>query len=104
MERVAALAPAVDIAALAHDLTPPKAVLFDWDNTLVDTWPCIGRATNITLETMGHPDADPKLIGRNIHVMLTPLPPNKRKPKFHVRGDAEPDDEHDSEHDSEQGP
>jgi len=33
---------------------------------------------------MGHPDAEPKLIGRNIHVMLTPLPINKRKPKFHV--------------------
>ena len=32
---------------------------------------------------MGHPDAPPKLIGRNIHVMLTPLAPNKRKPKFH---------------------
>jgi translation initiation factor IF-3 len=37
---------------------------------------------------MGHPDADPKLIGRNIHVMLTPLPINKRKPKFHVREHA----------------
>ncbi len=35
-------------------LTRPKAILFDWDNTLVDTWPCIGRATNITLEAMGH--------------------------------------------------
>lgn len=34
------------------------------------------------LASMGHPDAEPKLIGRNIHVMLTPLPPNKRKPKF----------------------
>ena len=34
------------------------------------------------LAGMGHPDADAKLIGRNIHVMLTPLPPNKRKPKF----------------------
>src|SRR5271156_5520847 len=33
---------------------------------------------------MGHPDNDPRLIGRNIHVMLTPLPVNKRKPKFHV--------------------
>lgn len=32
----------------------PKALLFDWDNTLVDTWPCIERATNITLTTMGH--------------------------------------------------
>jgi phosphoglycolate phosphatase len=34
-------------------LPHPRAILFDWDNTLVDTWPCIGRATNITLETMG---------------------------------------------------
>jgi translation initiation factor IF-3 len=41
------------------------------------------------LATMGHPDAEPKLIGRNIHVMLTPLPPNKRKPKFLVRSDEE---------------
>jgi translation initiation factor IF-3 len=40
------------------------------------------------LATVGHPDADPKLIGRNIHVMLTPLPVNKRKLKFHVREDA----------------
>ena len=35
-------------------LPRPRAILFDWDNTLVDTWPCIGRATNITLEAMGH--------------------------------------------------
>jgi translation initiation factor IF-3 len=41
------------------------------------------------LAGMGHPDSDPKLIGRNIHVMLTPLPQNKRKPKFHVRGQDE---------------
>lgn len=25
-------------------LTPPKAILFDWDNTLVDTWPVIHEA------------------------------------------------------------
>src|SRR5258708_7104114 len=36
------------------------------------------------LAGMGHPDADPKLIGRNIHVMLTPLPVNKRKLKWHA--------------------
>jgi len=34
-------------------LPRPRALLFDWDNTLVDTWPCIGAATNITLEAMG---------------------------------------------------
>jgi len=38
------------------------------------------------LAGMGHPDAEPKLIGRNIHVMLTPLPVNKRKSKFLVKG------------------
>ena len=41
------------------------------------------------LEGMGHPDAEAKLIGRNIHVMLTPLPINKRKPKFHIDGGGE---------------
>ncbi len=34
-------------------LPRPRAILFDWDNTLVDTWPCIGKATNITLQAMG---------------------------------------------------
>jgi translation initiation factor IF-3 len=37
------------------------------------------------LENMGHPDAEPKLTGKQINVMLTPLPVNKRKPKFLVR-------------------
>lgn len=45
------------------------------------------------LAGMGHPDSDPKLIGRNINVMLTPLPTNKRKPKFHVEEPEEPEDE-----------
>jgi len=34
-------------------IAKPKAILFDWDNTLVDTWPCIGKATNLTREAMG---------------------------------------------------
>jgi phosphoglycolate phosphatase len=38
---------------LMRPLPKPKAILFDWDNTLVDTWPCIGRATNVTREAMG---------------------------------------------------
>lgn len=31
----------------------PKAVLFDWDNTLVNTWPCLIAAMNHTLQAMG---------------------------------------------------
>lgn len=32
----------------------PHAVLFDWDNTLVDTWPVIHEAMSATLAAMGH--------------------------------------------------
>jgi translation initiation factor IF-3 len=46
----------------------------------------------VDLSGMGHPDSEPKLIGRNIHVMLSPLPANKRKPKFLVEGEDVPDD------------
>jgi phosphoglycolate phosphatase len=34
--------------------TRPRAVLFDWDNTLVDTWDTIHDAMNTTLTAMGH--------------------------------------------------
>lgn len=33
----------------------PRAILLDWDNTLVDTWPVIHEAMNRTLDHMGHP-------------------------------------------------
>lgn len=33
----------------------PKAVLFDWDGTLVNSWPIIHESMNRTLEAMGHP-------------------------------------------------
>lgn len=36
-------------------LSLPKAVLFDWDNTLVDTWATIHDAMNTTLAAMDHP-------------------------------------------------
>lgn len=40
------------------------------------------------LSTMGTADAEPKLVGRNINVMLTALPANKRKLKFHSEAEA----------------
>lgn len=33
----------------------PDAILFDWDNTLVDSWTVIHEALNGTFEAMGHP-------------------------------------------------
>jgi phosphoglycolate phosphatase len=32
----------------------PRAILFDWDNTLIDSWRAIHAASNVTLEAMGH--------------------------------------------------
>lgn len=36
-------------------LLTPRAVIFDWDNTLVDTWPVIHEALNATLRDYGMP-------------------------------------------------
>ena len=38
------------------------------------------------LAGMGHPDSEARLLGKQINVMLTPNPVNKRKPKFHREG------------------
>jgi translation initiation factor IF-3 len=38
---------------------------------------------------VGHPDNEPRLMGRNIIVMMTPLPTNKRKLKFNVEDEEE---------------
>ncbi|MFZ5791950.1 MAG: HAD family hydrolase [Pseudomonadota bacterium] len=36
-------------------LRRPRAILFDWDNTLVDNWGVIAEAFNATLTAMGQP-------------------------------------------------
>lgn len=35
-------------------LTRPRAVIFDWDNTLVTNWRCVHAAINAALATYGH--------------------------------------------------
>lgn len=42
-------------AARATRFTPPNAILFDWDNTLVDSWGTIHEALNQTFAVMGTP-------------------------------------------------
>ena len=37
-------------------LPAPVAVLFDWDNTLVDNWAAIARALNAARGAFGHPE------------------------------------------------
>jgi translation initiation factor IF-3 len=51
------------------------------------------------LDGMGHPDSEARLMGKQINVMLTPHPVNKRKPKFHV-----PETDGDEGDDAPEGP
>lgn len=56
-------------------LTPPKAVLFDWDNTLVDTWPVIHQALNATLAFMDHAPWSLEQVKRDVkHSMRDSFP------------------------------
>ncbi len=60
------------------------------------------------LSGMGHPDAEPKLMGKQINVMVTPYPANKRKRKYTLHADevAIDDagkDDHDQDDDHDEG-
>jgi len=46
--------PLTELAA-SRRLPRPRAILFDWDNTLVDSWVTIHEALNITMAAMGQP-------------------------------------------------
>ena len=41
------------MAQTAKKITRPKAIIFDWDNTLVDSWVVIHDALNATLDEWG---------------------------------------------------
>ncbi|CCG07841.1 HAD family hydrolase [Pararhodospirillum photometricum] len=44
----------MDTDLSGDSLVFPRAVLLDWDNTVVDSWPCIHEAITTTLVAMGH--------------------------------------------------
>lgn len=37
----------------ARTIAPPQAIVFDWDNTLIDSWHTIHHALAVTFRTMG---------------------------------------------------
>jgi len=48
-------------------LIKPKAVLFDWDNTLVSTWDVLHTAINVTFEKYGLPQYTLEQLKLNAH-------------------------------------
>ncbi len=53
--------------AAIKNLRQPKAVIFDWDNTLVDTWPLIHRAINNTMRFANREEWSLQKVKDNIH-------------------------------------
>ena len=54
------------------------------------------------LEGMGHPDNQAKLLGKQINIMLTPLPENKRKRKYTLEADEQAIDDTGSDHETDE--
>lgn len=58
-------------------MSKPDAVIFDWDDTIVDTWQVVRRAINATLEHFGHApwseDEARKRIGPPARVLFSGL-------------------------------
>ena len=52
------------------NLTPPQAVLFDWDNTLVDGWAAIEAGLNAAFGTFGLPLWDRSQVLANVRRSL----------------------------------
>ncbi len=48
-------------------LPKPKAIIFDWDNTLVDTWPLIQNAIDTTMICMGLEPWGLEKVRDNVH-------------------------------------
>ncbi len=49
------------------NLKKPKAIVFDWDNTLVDTWPVIHNAINQTMQAMQKPELSLDQVRNTVH-------------------------------------
>jgi len=45
----------------------PKAIIFDWDNTLIDTWPLIHDAIDETMIKMGKEPWGLEKVKKNVH-------------------------------------
>ena len=50
-----------------QNLKKPKAIIFDWDNTLVDTWPLIQFSIDATMRKMGKEEWGLQKVKNSVH-------------------------------------
>lgn len=66
----------------------PKAILFDWDNTLADTWPIIHKALTHAFETMGETPWTLQETKERVHRSLRDSFPEVFKDRWEEAGKA----------------
>jgi phosphoglycolate phosphatase len=69
------------------ELKKPRAVLFDWDNTLVNTWPVIHEALNKTFTAMGHEPWPLELVKQRVARSMRDSFPDIFGPDWQKAGD-----------------
>jgi phosphoglycolate phosphatase len=69
-------------------LPKPKAVIFDWDNTLVDTWPLIHVAIDTTMEAMGKEKWGLEKVRNNVHKAMRDSFPEIFGDNWHQAGEV----------------
>lgn len=67
---------AKNITAFENIKTKPKAIIFDWDNTLADTWPLIHKALNKALISFGKEEWSLEKVKNTIHKSMRESFPN----------------------------
>lgn len=69
-------------------LPAPRAIIFDWDNTLVDSWLCIQAAMNTTLRAMDHDEWDLEETKRRVALSLRDSFPDLFGPRWQEARDV----------------
>ena len=50
-----------------QNLRKPDAIIYDWDNTLVDTWPLIKNAINATMRSLNREEWSLEKVRDSVH-------------------------------------
>ena len=61
------------------NLRKPDAIIYDWDNTLVDTWPLIKNAINQTLREMNREEWSLEKVRDSVHKSMRESFPEKNR-------------------------
>ena len=72
---------------MTHKIEIPKAIIFDWDNTLINSWPLIHNALNTTMGRMGKDLWSLDKVKKDVHKSMRESFPSLFGEKWQEAGD-----------------